>query len=280
MSARILLVLPAWMALAAVASAEPLTCNLSAYRAASGLTAAADGTTLTVTWDGERQQELRLRFGLTEGNVTIQTLDVRQKGGAWSAIATNIGPDFRVVSGCAASATSSSRRCAASASSSPPTSSTGSAGSRSGTRRSTCGTRRAAAATRRRPPASPISRACRASPRRSSARLLVYDARPAATVKTDGARLEIAFPGVQLGVFSGALQFTVFKGSNLIQQDVAGDDQRAVGRLQVRRRAARASTAAGARVAWRDIANNWQDYRFGGAVERRAKCRCAPPAAW
>ena len=39
-------------------------------------------------------------------------------------------------------------------------------------------------------------------------------------VKTNGARLEVTFPGVQLGVFSGALQYPVFKGSNLIQQDI------------------------------------------------------------
>ena len=36
------------------------------------------------------------------------------------------------------------------------------------------------------------------------------------TVTTNGARLEVAFPGVQLGVFSGRLQFTVYKGTNLI----------------------------------------------------------------
>ena len=39
-------------------------------------------------------------------------------------------------------------------------------------------------------------------------------------MKTNGARLEVAFPGVQLGVFSGRLQFTVYKGTNLIRQEV------------------------------------------------------------
>jgi len=40
-------------------------------------------------------------------------------------------------------------------------------------------------------------------------------------VKTNGARIEINFPGVTLGLFSGKLMYTVFKGSNLIRQEVA-----------------------------------------------------------
>src|SRR2546422_3400621 len=38
-------------------------------------------------------------------------------------------------------------------------------------------------------------------------------------VKLDGARLEISFPGLSLGIFSGRLQFTVYQGSNLLRQD-------------------------------------------------------------
>src|SRR4029077_14588216 len=48
-------------------------------------------------------------------------------------------------------------------------------------------------------------------------------------VKTNGARLEVSFPGVQLGVFAGRLQYTVYKGSSLIRQAiVAKTDERAV----------------------------------------------------
>src|SRR5262249_45910099 len=39
-------------------------------------------------------------------------------------------------------------------------------------------------------------------------------------VKTNGARLEVSFPGVDIGVFTGALQYSIFKGSNLIQQEI------------------------------------------------------------
>jgi hypothetical protein len=37
------------------------------------------------------------------------------------------------------------------------------------------------------------------------------------TVKTDGARLEVSFPGVTMGVFTGRLQFTMYEGSNLVR---------------------------------------------------------------
>jgi hypothetical protein len=264
MSARILLLLPAWMALAAVASAEPLTCNLSAYRAASGLTAAADGTTLTVTWDGERQQELRLRFGLNEGAVVIQALEARQKGGAWGAIASNIGPDFRIVSGLRRISTqqlSPLRGLGVELTADvidkfrwepfwdapldmrPP-------GNRGGNP----------------PPAAGIANqpGLPRKPEEVKRGVLVSKV-TGCEVKTDGARVEVAFPGVQLGVFSGRLQYTVFKGSNLVQQDVLATTNepwvayKYDGGL-------RGLASAGARVAWKDIANNWQENRLGGAV--------------
>ena len=40
------------------AYADSLTCNLAGYKEASGLTAAADGRTLTLTWAGPQNDEL------------------------------------------------------------------------------------------------------------------------------------------------------------------------------------------------------------------------------
>src|SRR5262249_5146776 len=45
-------------------------------------------------------------------------------------------------------------------------------------------------------------------------------------VKTDGGRLEAAFPGVTLGPFTGSLQFTVYKGTNLIRQEIVAKSDR------------------------------------------------------
>src|SRR4029077_20960684 len=49
------------------------------------------------------------------------------------------------------------------------------------------------------------------------------------SVKTNGSRIEVSFPGVKLGVFDGRLQYTVNKGTNFIRQEViAKTDQNSV----------------------------------------------------
>ena len=38
-------------------------------------------------------------------------------------------------------------------------------------------------------------------------------------VKTDGAALEVTFPGLSMGIFSGDLRFTAYRGTNLLRMD-------------------------------------------------------------
>ena len=45
----------------------------------------------------------------------------------------------------------------------------------------------------------------------------------------------MTFPGLSMGIFSGDLQFTVYKGTNLVRMDAAAKTERTVGGLQVRR---------------------------------------------
>src|SRR5262245_63654761 len=80
-------------------SADPLACNMTAYKPLPGLTAASANNALTVAWDGDRSQSLRMRFGLAGSTPTIQELAVRKGNGAWAVLATDITPDFRVVTG-------------------------------------------------------------------------------------------------------------------------------------------------------------------------------------
>jgi hypothetical protein len=49
--------------------------------------------------DGDRGQQIRLRFAIVEGTPTIQELAIRRATGAWAPLLTNAVPDFRVVSG-------------------------------------------------------------------------------------------------------------------------------------------------------------------------------------
>lgn len=82
-----------------VSYADPLTCNLTAYRATAGLTASVIDNTLVVMWAGDNDTALRLRFAIDGGAPTIRELAVRRKGGQWSTLVTNVTPEFNVVSG-------------------------------------------------------------------------------------------------------------------------------------------------------------------------------------
>ena len=79
--------------------ADPLTCTVSGYRAADGLTAAVANDSLTATWDGDQGQEVRMRIAVMSGVPTIQELAVRPRGNGWRTIASGVTPDFRVVTG-------------------------------------------------------------------------------------------------------------------------------------------------------------------------------------
>src|SRR5882672_2415000 len=72
------------------ADAPSTSCDLGAYTSASGLTAgnAADG--LRLLWDGEKDQQLRMRLGIDGGVPTIRDLAVKRKGGDWVSLATNV----------------------------------------------------------------------------------------------------------------------------------------------------------------------------------------------
>src|SRR5205807_9071964 len=45
-------------------------------------------------------------------------------------------------------------------------------------------------------------------------------------VKTDGARLEVTFPGLAMGIFAGQLRFTVYRGSNLLRQEAVAKTEK------------------------------------------------------
>jgi hypothetical protein len=84
---------------AAPAFADPLTCNMTGYKAQPGLSATLAANVLTVTWSGDPNQDVRMRLSVDGGTPTIQELAIRRTGGAWGTLATNAVPDYRVVSG-------------------------------------------------------------------------------------------------------------------------------------------------------------------------------------
>ena len=74
------------------AFADTLVCDLSGYKPVSGLSAAVANNSLTVTWSGDRDHEVRLRFVLNGGVPTIEDLAIRRSAGAWTTIAAGAHP--------------------------------------------------------------------------------------------------------------------------------------------------------------------------------------------
>jgi hypothetical protein len=103
-----------WFSIAVVAPAlcaDPLNCGLTEYKAAAGLTATLTDNALSVAWDADKQQEMRLRLGLQTGTPTIRELAIRRKVGDWATLATNVTPEFRIVSGMRRMRASNWNRC-------------------------------------------------------------------------------------------------------------------------------------------------------------------------
>ena len=252
----------------ATSAIQAQTCNLSEYKASPGLTAEAAPKTLTVIWDGEKNDEIRLRLSLQNGTPVIQDVALRHKGGTWATLATNLEPEFHVVSGL--------RRMTDQqllplkglgvkitpqildqdrweAFWDAPLNVPGTEAAHHGAT----------------PPEEGIANQP-GLPRkpdeihRASAK---YDVQ-SCTAKTDGGRLEVSYPGVQLGVFSGSLQYTVYKGSNLIRQEVIAKTEEPAVAYKYDAGVKRMAIAPGSRMIWRDAANLWQAYEFGGAVNQ------------
>ena len=83
----------------AVPAIPAQTFDLSGYKASPGLTADRAQGILTVTWDGERTDEIRMHLSVQNGTPIIQDVALRHKGGTWTTLATSLEPEFHVVSG-------------------------------------------------------------------------------------------------------------------------------------------------------------------------------------
>ena len=81
-------------------------------------------------------------------------------------------------------------------------------------------------------------------------------------VKTDGQRLEITFPGVDMGIFSGRLQYTVYKGTNLIRQEVLAKTDKPDIAYKYDAGVKGFTIKPQSNIVWRDTANVWQNYQL------------------
>jgi len=247
------------------ASAQALSCNMSGFTPSAGLAASMTTDTLTVTWDGDQGQEGRLRFTLVNGTPTIRDVAVRAKGGAWKIAGSNMTPDFRVVTGLRRVTEQQLQPLRGLKVDITPEivekykwdafwDAPLNTDKLENTRDNAI------------PPPGGVAGqpGLPRKPEEIGRATATYQAR-SCEVATSGARLIVTFPGVTLGPFEGRLQYTVFKGSNLIAQEVIAKTQKDSVAYKYEAGLKGLQVQPASRVVWRDMANTWQDYRFGGA---------------
>jgi hypothetical protein len=217
--------------------ADRLSCDMSAYLPQAGLTASLDQGGVSVAWDGERGQHGRARFDIADHRPVLAELAVRGGSGDWSVLGRNLVPEFSTVSGVRRTGHGLPEELRWYVFWDAPLSVPG-AGDQPGLPRRPEEIRRASA---------------------------TFDTRSCA-VKSDGARLEVSFPGLSMGIFTGGLQFTVYRGSNLLRMEAiakTGEPSAAYIYTAGLRGFDRAGLSA---VEWRDPGGNDQRFELGGSV--------------
>jgi len=240
-----------------------LNCDLGGYRSLSGLTATVAENQLVVTWRGAREAELRARFGIDNGQPVVRDLAVRKAAAAWATIGENLKPEYRVVTGVRRMSTQQAdplRQAGVELTPDviaknrwyafwdaplfiPPPPAAG----------------RGQGAARTLGPARTESEIKRASSTFSSS---------SCSVKTDGNSLETTFPGFSMGMFTGDLRFTVYRGTNLIRMDAVASTQEEWVAYKYDAGLSGFSPVSTPRVMWRDTGGHDQHYAFGGVANQ------------
>ena len=233
-------------------SAVGLTCDMTQYHARSGLTAAIDQDALVVTWTGQNNSEVRVRYAIDNGQPVLRDLSTRKTGGQWATLGQNLVPEYHVVSGL--------RRMSSDQVSALP---------RDGVQLTP------EVIAKNRPFAfhdAPLEVPGRSGGQmpplpRSASEIRRADSTFKTTscaVKTDGARVEVAFNGLSMGIFSGTLQFTSYLGSNLLRMDALAstNEQFVAYKYDAGLKGFGIDTLP--RLIWRDQGGEPQQYQFGG----------------
>jgi len=243
--------------LSALAGAQTLDCSFQGYRALDGLKAEMRSGSLELTWQGERGQTLRATLGVAGGQPVVRELAV-ERNGKWSVLAHDLTPEFQV--------TTARRRI--SAQQEVPLRQLGMFTPEVIERQKWFAFWDAPLNV----PGHPGPNAAIDLPRkpeeieRAWAKFQIAGCQ----VDTDGARLEANFPGVSLGLFSGGLRYTVYRGTNLIRQEVIASAAAPSVAYEFAAGLKGFAIGADTRLMWRDVARGWQHCLFGGEVNADA----------
>lgn len=239
----------------------PMACDLTSYAPTGAITAGVSGDVLLVQWPGAGDEQLRLALTIVDGTPTISELALRGESETWTTLATDARIEFKITEGL--------RRI--SNQQLTPLRNLGVELTQDVVDRYKWDVfwdapldLRPEVGGGNPPPAAGVAE--QPGLPRSPAEVRRADAVYAAegcVVTTDGARLEVSFPGMQLGSFSGELVLTVYEGTNLIRVEaIASTDRPSVAYKYDL--GLTGLDLEGSSIAWRDIANEGHSYSLRG----------------
>ena len=253
---------------ASLTSADPLNCDLSSYKATAGLEALSQADRLTVSWQGQDGVELRMRYAIDNREPIVRELSIRRPGGSWTPLGENLKAEYDVTSGVRRMSEQQAAPLRALGVELTPDVIDRNRwfafwdapllvpGIREGQR-------------------TPRNIGLPRRPEEIRRAHTSFDA-TSCTVRTDGARLEVEFPGLSMGIFSGSLRFTVYHGTNLIRMDAVAATSEPWVAYKYEGGLQGFSTDVLSRVHWRDQGGHAQQYRFGGVLnDTRVAVRAA-----
>src|SRR5712692_7505328 len=253
---------------AAVSFADPLKCDVSQYKASAGLTANVEQDVLVVSWAGQAGAELRARYTIDSAQPVIRDLVIRKAGGQWTILGQNLTAEYRVTSGVRRMSEQQAEPLRAAGVQLTPEVI---AKNRwyafwDAPLVMPDGPEMAQVQARRAPGQPPPAPRVLGSPR-TPADIRHATASFSATscsVKTDGATLDVAFPGLSLGIFAGSLHFTAYRGANLLRMDAVASTSEPWVAYKYDAGLKGFSTDMTPRVTWHDTGGHIQRYAFGG----------------
>jgi len=247
------------------ATSGGLTCDMSGYVRRADMLAQLTGQILAVEWAGTGGEGVSLRLAVRDGEPRVQELALRTaNGGDWTPVASDLGFEFRIVEGFRRISNQQlaplrelgveltqdvvdrykwdvfwdaplDLRAEVGGGNPPPAE--GVAG-QPGLPRSAEEIRRGSAAYR-------VS---------------------GCSVRSDGRRLSVTFPGVSLGSFSGDLVISAHEGTSLIRVEVVASTQLPSVAYKYDAGLTGLELGPGSSVHWRDVASRSQSYGLRGPV--------------
>ncbi len=241
------------MLLTAVAAGQAPLCDFTDYSAGDGLTAEQIDGDVLVEWRGSAANRLRAVLGVDGGQPVIRQLAILADAGRWVVLLRGARPEFHVVEGKRRISYQQLR----------PIEDLGrEAGVEVVEQEKWKAFWDAPLET---PGLEGVNPGLPRTPDEITRSDVSYEVEKC-RVRRNGARLEISFDGLTLGSFAGSLQFTVYRGANLVRQEAVAATTDPSTAYLYRAGASGLESSDYERLRWQDVARDWQHYLFGGGV--------------